>query len=123
MNKRIIGYLLISCLLLFQNLIAQIDHVEPLNWFIGMKNPRVQLLVNGADIGTSTPIIQYPGVTIEKVHRANSKQYLFIDLYIQPSAKPGTLSIRFEKNGKTIATYPYTLLARKQDPNQFKGFN
>jgi glycosidase len=122
MNKRIIGYLLITSLLLFQHLSAQINHVEPLNWFIGMKNPRVQILVNGADIGTSTPTIQYPGVTIEKVHQANSKQYLFIDLYIQPSAKPGTLSIRFEKNGKTIATYPYTLLARKQDPNQFKGF-
>ena len=122
MKKYILGCFLISSLILFESLQAQINHVEPLNWFIGMKNPRVQILVNGAEIGTSTPTIQYPGVTIEKVHRANSKQYLFIDLYIQPTAKPGTLSIRFEKNGKTIATYPYTLLARKQDPNQFKGF-
>ncbi|MBU3744035.1 MAG: alpha-amlyase [Sediminibacterium sp.] len=101
---------------------AQINHVEPLNWFIGMKNPRLQLLVNGDEIGLATPSIQYPGVSIEKVHKANSKNYLFIDLIIQPNTKPGTVLIRFEKNGKTITTYPYSLLARKQAANQFKGF-
>ncbi|MEI8111725.1 MAG: glycoside hydrolase family 13 protein [Chitinophagia bacterium] len=112
--------LLYSCFSL--QLPAQIHHVEPLNWFIGMKNPRLQLLVNGDEIGLATPSIQYPGVTIEKVHKANSKNYLFIDLIIQPNTKPGTVTIRFEKNGKTIASYPYSLLARKQLPNQFKGF-
>lgn len=87
-----------------------------------MKNPRLQLLINGDEIGSTTPSIQYPGVSIEKVHKATSKNYLFIDLIIQPNTKPGTVPIRFEKNGKTVATYPYSLLARKQAANQFKGF-
>ena len=119
-------YLRCSVLILYcfcyLHLAAQIHHVEPLNWFIGMKNPRLQLLVNGDEIGLATPSIQYSGVTIEKVHKANSKNYLFIDLMIQPTTKPGTVTIRFEKNGKIVATYPYSLLARKQLPNQFKGF-
>jgi len=119
-------YLRCSVLILYcfgyLHLDAQIHHVEPLNWFIGMKNPRVQLLVNGDEIGLATPFIQYPGVSIEKVHKATSKNYLFIDLIIQPTTKPGTVTIRFEKNGKMIATYPYSLQARKQLPNQFKGF-
>lgn len=114
--------ILVLPILLSMHSAAQIRHVEPLNWFIGMKNPRLQLLVHGDEIGLSTPFIQYPGVTIEKVQKANSKNYLFINLMIQPNTKPGTVTIRFNKNGKTIATYPYSLLKRKQAANQFTGF-
>jgi hypothetical protein len=37
------------------NAIAQIKHVEPLNWWVGMKNPNLQLLINGNDVGETTP--------------------------------------------------------------------
>jgi hypothetical protein len=69
---------------------AQINRAEPLNWFTGMKNPRLQLMVEGPGIGSAQPSLVYPGVRIEKVIPADSKNYLFIDLYIQPGTKPGT---------------------------------
>jgi len=103
--------------------ICQINHVEPLNWFVGMKNPKLQLLINGNGIGEATPQINYPGVTIKKVSKADSKNYLFIDLIIAKTAKPGTFPIRFIKNGKTVETYNYPLAARQQDASKLKGFD
>lgn len=104
------------------HLSAQINHVAPLNWFVGMKDPNLQLLINGNDIGATTPHINYPGVIIKKVSLADSKNYLFIDLLIAKNTQPGTFDILFKKDGKTIETYPYSLVSRKQDANEFKGF-
>jgi glycosidase len=103
--------------------IAQINHVEPLNWWVGMKNPNLQLLINGNDIGETIPFINYPGVSIKKIHKADSKNYLFIDLLIDKNAKPGMLHISFTKNGKEIYNNQYSLLKREQDAALFKGFN
>ncbi len=102
---------------------AQIQHVEPLNWFIGMKNKNLQLLVNGKGVGDLLPVIHYSGVIIKKISRGDSKNYLFIDLHIDTKTKPGTLSIQFTRTGKTIYTYDYSLLSRKQPAADFKGFN
>ncbi|NOT92385.1 glycoside hydrolase family 13 protein [Ferruginibacter sp.] len=102
---------------------AQINHVEPLNWWIGMKNPNLQLLINGVDIGATTPVINYTGVTIKKINKADSKNYLFIDLVIAKNTKPGTVIINFKKEGKIVYTYNYNLLARQTGAAQLKGFN
>lgn len=106
-----------------KNVLAQINHVEPLNWWVGMKNPNLQLLINGNNIGETTPVINYSGVTIKKINKADSKNYLLLDLVIAKNTKPGTFSIRFTKNGNTVETCNYTLQSRKQDALQFKGFN
>lgn len=102
---------------------GQINHVEPLNWWIGMKNPKLQLLVNGPGIGETTPEINYPGVKIQKVTPGESRNYLFIDLLIEKTAKPGTLNILFKKGASVIQTYPYVLNKREQDAAAFRGFN
>ena len=101
---------------------SQIQHVEPLNWWVGMKNPNVQLMIHGSEVGLSTPSINYPGVSIKKVHKADSKNYLFIDLVIAPTTKPGTFPIVFTKEGKK-ATVNYSLLAREKDASKLKGFS
>ena len=102
---------------------SQINHVEPLNWWVGMKDPQVQLLVNGVDIGETVPQISYPGVTIKGFTKGDSKNYLFIDLLISKTAKPGTLIIRFTLDGKERYRYNYSLLQRVQEGAAFKGFN
>lgn len=103
--------------------LAQINHAEPLNWWVGMKNPNLQLLINGNAIGETIPAINYPGVTIKKVNKADSKNYLFIDLVIAKNTKPGKIIINFKKDGKTVYSYNYNLLARERDALQIEGFN
>lgn len=104
-------------------LLAQINHVEPLNWWIGMKNPALQLLVNGKDISETKPVINYSGVSIKSYTIGDSKNYLFIDLLIDGNTKPGSVPILFTKAGKTVYTYNYTLLARESGATELKGFN
>jgi neopullulanase len=112
---------------IFANLIstsvfAQINHVEPLNWWVGMKNPNLQLLVNGNNIGETTPYIIYPGVTIKKLTKGDSEHYLFIDLLITKNARPGIIGISFKKDGKEVYSYRYELKRREQDAAAFRGF-
>lgn len=117
-------YTLLSILLLPFLLCAEyrIEHIEPMNWWIGMKNPKVQLLVHGENIGELHPHVQYAGVKIEKMHRADSKNYLFIDLLISPTTLPGGFDIEFKKGGTVVLTHTYTLYQRQPEAAQVKGF-
>lgn len=100
---------------------SQINHIEPLNWFVDMKNPNLQLLVNGNNIGETTPQIKYPGVTIKNVSKADSKNYLFIDLIIANNTKPGIINIYFNQDGKEIYSYPYELKKEHKHQNYLKA--
>ena len=79
---------------------AQIDRIEPPNWWVGFKETKVQLLVKGNDISVFTPEIEYDGINIQKVHKAKSPNYLFIDLKIDSDTKPGSFNIVFDAKGK-----------------------
>lgn len=117
-----IGWILAAICLYLPAARAQISRAEPLNWFIGMKNPRLQLMVEGPGIGTASPSLRYLGVSIEKVVPADSKNYLFIHLLIQPGTKPGSVPIVFRYSNNTTDTLRYRLLPRERDPKELKGF-
>jgi neopullulanase len=75
--------------------------VYPTNWWVRMKNPKVQLMLHGTDVGSSTVSINYPGITVTRVNKVENRNYLFVDLAISTSAKPGTARIRLN-NGTSI---------------------
>jgi neopullulanase len=102
---------------------AQIKHVEPLNWWIGFKNPVLQLLINGNNIAETTPKINYAGVTLQKVKKGDSENYLFLDLLIAKNTKPGSFKIDFLKNGKVLYSVNYSILPKQQPSEKFIGFN
>ncbi|TAD82254.1 MAG: alpha-amlyase [Bacteroidetes bacterium] len=102
---------------------AQIQHVEPLNWWVGMKDQQLQLLIHGQDVGTTLPTLSYPGVKLLKVHRAQSPNYLFLDLAISKNARPGTFNLVFSRQGRTVYSQPYTLKQRRQSASAFRGFS
>lgn len=75
----------------------------PENWWVGMKWNQVQVLVRSdkVSIGQSSVQVLYPGVTVKKVHRFQNTNYLAVDLFIAPTAKPGNVKIRLTQAGKT----------------------
>jgi glycosidase len=119
--KHTIGCCIIIALIPLR-LSAQIKQVEPINWWVGMKNEHLQLLVHATGIGEMIPAIDYAGVSIKAVNKADSKDYLFIDLIITGVTKPGTMQILFKMDGKVMYRHDYSLLKRQQDAAQFKGF-
>ncbi len=108
---------IILLLLLIQNIIiyaqpTKVDRVEPLNWWVGMKNPMVQVLVYGKNIASNTVSVNYPGVKLQKINKTDNPNYLFLDLNISPSAKAGKLPLVFSRNGQKQFEHLYELKPR-----------
>jgi len=101
---------------------AQI-RVEPPSWWIGMKHPKLQLMVHGDNISVTTPQINYQGVHIESVVTAESPNYLFVNLLITDEVKAGTFKIEFKNKKKTIASYDYILNERVSNLSLYQGFD
>ena len=94
---------------------AQIQRVNPTNWWVGMKNPALQLLIYGPNAGTLTYTINYPGIKLVKAHTVENANYAFLDLTIAPTTKPGTMNI-VGKHGSQTLTQPFQLVARDKSP-------
>ncbi len=100
-----------------------IERIEPLNWWVGFKNQELQLLIKHTNISKATPEINYSGVSITKVHLADSPNYLFIDLKIAKNTKAGKFNITFKfKNGEDVIQ-TYQLKSRNKPAEDYKGFN
>ena len=73
----------------------QVTRVEPLSWWTGMKMP-LQLLVQGENISEYEVAIEGgKGVAVEKINKADSPNFLFVDVKIAANAQPGTYYIVF----------------------------
>ena len=91
----------------------EIAHVEPPCWWTGMKMP-LQLLVHGPGISGCTVSIEgAPGVQVSGVAKAESPNYLFIDVIVGTNAQPGTCWLVFN-NGSESFKYPYLLRERAE---------
>jgi len=87
--------------------------VYPTHWWIGMKNPKLQLMVHGEGIGGFTKFTSNnPAVKIEKVNKVENKNYVLLDLLISAAAKPGTFKINMSGGGMGVEDLFYELKAR-----------
>ena len=100
-----------------------IDRIEPPNWWVGFKNSELQLLVHHPNIMHATPEISYPGLTLKKVNKANSPNYLFLDLDISATTKAGKFNITFKfENGENLIQ-TYELKSREKPAEAYLGFD
>ena len=100
-----------------------IERVEPANWWVGMRHNRVELLVHGKGIATSTPQLTRAGVAIVDVQKTDNPNYLFVTVEISADAMPGSVAIEFVEAGKVVATHPWRLDAREPGSAQRRGFD
>jgi len=92
--------------------VPALERIEPANWWTGMKNPFLQLIVHGNNIAQRDVALQYPGVTLKAVHKVENPNYLFLDLEISAGTAPGAFPIRFTRKGEKELRYTYELKAR-----------
>ncbi|WP_158800320.1 glycoside hydrolase family 13 protein [Pedobacter sp. L105] len=98
-----------------------ISRVEPENWWVGMKNPQLQIMVYGPDIGKASLTVNYPGVKITEVAKTENPNYLFVYLTISSTAKAGLIPLHF-KAGSQETTYNYPIKSRSYEAGAM-GFN
>lgn len=116
MKKIIISLALILSSMTMQAA-TKIDHIEPENWYVGMKNSSLQLMVYGKNIRDSRVSVDYPGVKIDSLVRLDSPNYLFVYLNLS-GAKPGNMVLNID--GKKVN---YSLKARTMSGDKRIGFD
>ncbi len=107
---------LLSTFLFIEVQAKTIERVEPLNWWIGMKDPNLQVMVYGTNISSYDVAIDYQGVTINAITKTSNPNYLFIDLTIDNTTPSGKVPIVFSKN-KNKLVYEYELFERQENAN------
>jgi glycosidase len=120
MRKLLTLLLLITSINSFAQ-IAKLERVEPMSWWVGMHNPKLQLLVHGNQIAANDVQLSYPGITLVKVNKVENPNYLFIDLEIAADTKPGKFAINFLQKGKKNVTYTYELQSRDKSAGRVQG--
>ncbi len=98
-----------------------VDRIDPTDWFVGMKNPQVQLMMYGKNIASVKNVTtDYSGVRIDSVVRLDSPNYLLVYMNLR-DAQPGTMTLKLEANGKKQEV-KYLLKQREMSGDKRRGF-
>ncbi len=103
------------------NAAVKINKIEPANWYVGMKDASLQLMVYGEGIKTADVTTDYPGVRIDSLVRLDSPNYLLVYLNLA-DAQPGTMTLNFQQ-GKQKKKVSYELKAREKRGEERIGFS
>ncbi len=103
------------------NAAVKIDRVEPTDWYVGMKDPSLQLMVYGEGIREAQVSTDYPGVRVDSLVRLDSPNYLLVYLDLS-GAQPGEMKLRFTM-GKSKKEVSYRLKARAMAGEERVGFS
>lgn len=119
MKRIILSLSLILCVMTIRAAV-KIDRIDPANWFVGMKNTSLQLMVYGENIRQANVTTDYDGVKIDSIVRLDSPNYLLVYLNLE-GVKPGEMTLNF-KNGKAVKKVKYELKAREKRGEERMGF-
>ena len=102
---------------------SAVERIDPTDWYVGMKNPQLQLMVYGKGIRDVQDVTtDYPGVVIDSLVRLDSPNYLLVYMNLR-DAQPGTMTLSFKgAKGKTVKV-SYQLKAREMAGDKRTGFD
>ena len=98
-----------------------VDRIDPTDWYVGMKNPSLQLMVYGKNIASVNEVTtDYPGAVIDSVVRLDSPNYLLVYLNLR-QAQAGTMTLQFKVQSSKFKV-SYTLKQREMPGSKRMGF-
>jgi len=102
--------------------LPEVSKIEPPNWWAGHSINPVRVLVHGNNLnGTRVETSASTGLTTNNVRANETGTYLFVDVMINPQAKPGRRTLRITNaNGGIDA--PFEITAPLSRTNRFQGF-
>src|SRR3989304_7425021 len=99
----------------------KINKIEPPNWWSGMKNSELQIMVYGENLDNIKVSSKDKRFKIEKITPAQNSSYLFIDVSLK-NISDGNCELLFSKD-KTEIKYEYPILKRDLSPQKHSGFS
>ena len=98
----------------------KIQNIEPQNWYTGMRDATLQILLTGPGLRDADVTTSYPGARIDSLVRLDSPNYLFVYLNLE-GAKAGDMPLTISL-GKKRETISYPLREREMPGYARKGF-
>ena len=98
---------------------VQISRIDPTDWYVGMKDPSLQLMVYGQGIREAE--VKVKGAKLDSVVRLDSPNYLLVYLNVK-GCKAGTLPLTFTLGDKKT-TVAYQLKEREKAGDERVGFS
>ncbi|HMK18664.1 MAG TPA: glycoside hydrolase family 13 protein [Chitinophagaceae bacterium] len=94
--------------------------VYPTNWWVGMKMNKIQLMIHAKNATNMIPAFKLPaggtkladGIMLKGVHHVENPNYVFLDIEIAKTAKPGIRKFEFAMPG-TNTTIDFELKPRR----------
>lgn len=118
--KRTVLFALLCTITLSLQAAGKITRIDPTNWYAGLKDASLQLMVYGEGVADATVTTDYANVRIDSLVRLDSPNYLFIYLNLEGAA-PGEMTFTF-KNGKKTQKVKYLLKQREKAGEERVGF-
>ncbi len=119
--KKIIASLLLMGSTMSMNAAVNVNRIEPADWYVGMKDASLQLMVYGKDIKSAEVSVDYPGVKVDSIARLDSPNYLLVYLNLD-GAKAGEMTLNF-RQGKQTKKVKYMLKDREMPGDKRIGFS
>ncbi|MBC6429254.1 MAG: glycoside hydrolase family 13 protein [Cellvibrionales bacterium] len=101
---------------------ADPQRIDPPNWWAGMQNPNLQLMVQGEGIANLRVELDHPAASLRSTTRLESPDYLFLGLHIDPATTQANLPLRFYRGDQLIAQWDYPLKTRQPGSANRQGF-
>lgn len=98
-----------------------LSHVEPMNWWVGMKLHQVQVLLHGTQIADYTVNIQ--GLDIIGIVKTENPNYLFVTIETQARNAGIYPIILTDKKRKEVARFDFKLEDRIYQSAEREGFS
>ena len=117
MKKTILTYAFLSVVLLMSAATqVKVTRIDPTDWYVGLKNPTLQLMVYGQNVRDAEVSVDYPNVRIDSIARLDSPNYLLIYLDLN-GAQPGEMTLKIGKQ-----KVKYLLKQREMSGDKRMGF-
>lgn len=89
--------------------------IEPSLWWIGMKNPKLEVVIYEQNVKGATIELNHPGVKVLSQSSLENPNYLFVELEISPNAQPGDVNILVKSDTKYSK---FKLTLKNRDANR-----
>ena len=100
--NRIINLLLFLLMVMEANAKIDIQRIDPTDWYVGMKNPQVQLMVYGKGIASVQEVTtDYPNARIDSIVHLDSPNYLLVYMNLE-GAKAGMMTLELKANSQKL---------------------
>ena len=117
MKKTILTYAFLSVVLLMSAATqVKVTRIDPTDWYVGLKNPTLQLMVYGQNVRDAEVSVDYPNVRIDSISRLDSPNYLLVYLNLS-GAQPGEMTLKIGKQ-----KVKYLLKQREMSGDKRMGF-